>query len=133
MSTYKTVRFVHAQNGPAFRTGPFGVFAFDKSIYSNFLDAIQIIDWTCCIIGAVAHIQMLQGCARKLITIKTVLNFAFYSFIAVLNLAGYASVRFVMIVTTAARTGFLFPDEGAAQAAVDPTRANQNWTGRFWV
>ena len=96
-----------ANNASTFGAGPPCFFISDKFPYAEFFNMLQIFDHTHIVFGSISFIQILQKCARKVITFKAEFCFAVSKNFAIFNFASGTGNRFVDVIDSAART-FIF-------------------------
>ena len=115
---------MHAQTGTAFRAGPSGCILGNETLHPGSLDALQVGEDADPIPRPVADVETKQARAGIAGTGKAELLTACGELITVLDDASQAGVRLVTHLSPATGAGITIPVVGAAQAAIDATRRN---------
>jgi hypothetical protein len=124
---------VNTNHIAALGTGPLGRFDSNELPYAEFPDVLKILNHAHPVLGSVTHIQMFETGTRKDGATEAVFESAVHDLLAVLNSAGHAGCRFMLIVSAATRTCFyvLISSISTTQATVHVTRSNQRCAKRF--
>lgn len=124
MAATRAVRFMHADDGAACRTGPPGFFRCEEPLRAVFLDSFQIRDNAEPVVGTVARVKTEQGGAGKRGAGKAKPMALFRQLPAVLDRAVEAGLRLVSVFPPATRTPVALSQVCAAQAAVQAARCD---------
>ena len=108
----------------AFGAFPLFFFGSYEMPYAEISYALKIADHAHAVLGSITLIQMVQLDARKIVTIKTVLDFGVYYFLTVLDFTCNAGFRFETVVTPATGAWFLISCECAAESAIHSAGSN---------
>jgi hypothetical protein len=112
-------------------TGPPVLFGANEMAHAEFPDALKIVKHAYAILGSIALIQVCQTGTGKAGATEAVLDSALHDVLTVLDAARNAGLRFMIVVTPAARTGLLISPISMTEVAVHATGGDQRGANRM--